>query len=329
MDYRVLGSSGLLVSPVCLGTMTFGTPVGESEAVRLVHAAIDRGINFIDTANIYEGYSRFIGSPGGVVEEILGKALRGRRDRVVLVTKVGAPLGPGPQDRGLSASHLLRELDRSLQRLQTDTIDLYLLHWPDRATPLETTLRAVEQAVRQGKIRSWGASNHAAWQLCEFLWLADRHGWSTPVASQVPLSLLRREFQHDLEFCAGHGIGIMAYQSLQSGILTGKYRRGQPPPAASRAAEKPAWVGPLDDNLFDRLEKLEDLARQAEVPLAPYALAWTLAQSGVTAVVVGVRDERQMDDALHALSVRIPSDHLAQLDRIFPPPWKQGDPVRG
>jgi aryl-alcohol dehydrogenase-like predicted oxidoreductase len=308
--------------------MTFGTPVAESDALRLVHAAIDRGVNFIDTANIYEGYSRFLGSPGGVGEEVLGKALRGRRDRVVLVSKVGAPVGPGPQDRGLSATHLLRELERSLRRLQTDVLDVYLLHWPDKATPLETTLRALEQAVRQGKIRYWGASNHAAWQLCEFLWRADRHSWAPPVASQVPLSLLRREYQRDLEFCARHGIGVMAYQSLEGGVLTAKYRRGQPPPPGSRAAEKPAWVA-LDDNLFDRLEELETLARQAEIPLGRYALAWALAQPGVTAVVVGARDQRQLAEALEAVPARIPADHFAQLDRICPAPWKQGDPVRG
>src|SRR4051794_21633945 len=125
MHYRRLGSSGLLVSPICLGTMTFGTPVPEAESIRLIHAALDLGINFIDTANVYEGYKRFLGSPGGVAEEIVGKALRDRRDRAVLATKVGAPIGPGPQDKGLSATHILREVDRSLKRLQTEFIDLY------------------------------------------------------------------------------------------------------------------------------------------------------------------------------------------------------------
>src|SRR3954453_1390700 len=153
MQYRRLGSSGLLGSPICLGTMTFGSPVPGAEAVRLVHAAIDLGINFIDTANVYEGYRRFLGSPGGVAEEILGKALRQHRTRVVLATKVGAPIGPGPQDRGLSAVHILREVDNSLRRLQTDTIDLYVLHWPDKEVPPETTLAALDQAVRQGKVR--------------------------------------------------------------------------------------------------------------------------------------------------------------------------------
>ena len=130
MQLRPLGSSGLAVSPVCLGTMTFGTPVSETESIRLIHAAIDLGINFIDTANVYEGYRRFLGSAGGLAEEIVGKALRDRRDKMIVATKVGAPLGPGPQDRGLSALHILREVDQSLRRLQTDVIDLYIIHWP-------------------------------------------------------------------------------------------------------------------------------------------------------------------------------------------------------
>jgi aryl-alcohol dehydrogenase-like predicted oxidoreductase len=329
MDYRVLGSSGLLVSPVCLGTMTFGTPVGEAEAVRLVHAAIDLGINFIDTANIYEGYSRFLGSPGGVAEEILGKALRGRRDQVVLVSKVGAPNGPGPQDRGLSATHILRELERSLRRLQTDTLDLYLLHWPDRMTPLETTVGTMEQAVRQGKIRYWGTSNHAAWQICEFLWLADRRSLPAPVASQIPLSLLRREFQHDLEFCKGHGIGVMAYQCLQGGMLAGKYRRGQAPPAGSRAADRPDWVWPRDDAAFGRVEKVEAMAQQAGIPMAQYAVAWTLAQPGMTAAVIGASNQRQVEEAVQAAGARLPPEHFGRLDEVCPQSWKPPDPVRG
>lgn len=329
MQYRELGASGLLVSPICLGTMTFGSPVPEAEAIRLVHAAIDRGINFIDTANVYEGYSRYLGSAGGVAEEILGKALRDRRDKVVLATKVGAPVGPGPQDRGLSSTHILRELDNSLRRLKTETIDLYIVHWPDRHVPLETTLSALETAVRQGKVRNIGASNHSAAQLCEMLWLADKYGWSRIVSSQIPFSLLRREFQPDLEFCRRHQIGVTPYQSLQGGLLTGKYRRGEPPPAGSRAAEKPDWIWPTDDVLFDRLEGLERLAASLGVPPSQYALAWTLSQPAMTSPIVGVKRVEQIEDALAALDVQIPAEHFAEIDRLCPPPWKQPDPLRG
>jgi L-glyceraldehyde 3-phosphate reductase len=328
MHYRRLGRSGLLVSPICLGTMTFGTPVAEADAVRIVHGAMDLGINFIDTANVYEGYQRFLGSPGGVAEEVVGKALCGRRDRVVLATKVGAPIGPGPQDRGLSATHILREVERSLKRLQTDVIDLYIIHWPDKEVPLETTLAAIDQAVRQGKVRYFGASNHSAWQLCEMCWLAKQHGWPRVVSSQIPFSLLRREFQQDLEFCRRHDVAVTPYQSLQGGLLTGKYRRGQTPGAGTRAAEKPEWIWKLDDALFNRLEAIDALAREASVSTTQYALAWTLAQPAMASLVVGVKRLEQVQDAVQALEVRIPDEHLAKIESICPPPWRLADPVR-
>jgi len=329
MQYRTLGSSGLLVSPICLGTMTFGDPVGEAAAIRLVHQAIEAGINFLDTANVYEGYRRFLGSPGGVAEEIVGKALKDRRDQVVLATKVGGPIGPGPQDRGLTASHILRELDGSLRRLQTDYIDLYIMHWPDRFTPLETTLAALETGVRQGKVRYLGASNFNAAQLCETLWIADHQGGPPLVSSQIPYSLLRREFHHDFDFCARHAIGVTPYQPLQGGLLTGKYRRGQSPPGDSRAAEKPEWMWQLDDSLFDRLEAIEGLAGEIGVSPTRYALAATLAQPAMTSLVLGTKRIEQVQDALAAIEVTLPAEHLEKLDQICPLPWKQADPVRG
>lgn len=329
MKLRTLGGSGLLVSPICLGTMTFGSPVEEADAIKLIHAAIDLGINFIDTANAYEGYKRFLGSPGGVAEEIVGKALKGRRDQMIVATKVCAPVGPGPQDRGLSPVHILREVDRSLKRLRTDTIDLYIIHWPDKHVPLETTLSAIDVALRQGKIRQFGVSNHSAAQMCELLWIADKHGWPKAISSQIPFSLLRREFQHDLPFCAAHGIGITPYQSLQGGLLTGKYRRGQTPPADSRAAEKPDWIWKTDDALFQRLEGLEALAREINVPPSQYALAWTLTQPAMTSPIVGVKRVEQIQDAVKAADVVIPAEHFAKIDALCPPPWKQPDPIRG
>ena len=329
MKLRTLGSSGLLVSPVCLGTMTFGSPVNEADSIRLVHAALDQGINFVDTANVYEGYDRVLGSAGGVAETIVGKALRDRRDRAVLATKVGAPVGPGPQDRGLSAAHILREVDRSLQRLQTDTIDLYIIHWPDKYVPLEVTLTAMETAVRQGKIRYFGASNHSAAELCEMLWLADKGGAPRVVSSQIPFSMLRREFHHDLKFCERHQIGVTPYQPLQGGLLTGKYRRGTAPPGDSRAAEKPAWMWELDDALFDRLEGIDALARKTDLPSAVYSLAWALTQTAISSLIVGVKSVQQIEDAVAAAEVEFPAEQLEQVDAICPPPWTQPDPVRG
>jgi aryl-alcohol dehydrogenase-like predicted oxidoreductase len=329
MQLRNLGASGLRVSPICLGTMTFGSPVSETDSIKLVHAAIDLGINFIDTANVYEGYKRVLGSPGGVAEEIVGKALRDRRDQVVLATKVGAPIGPGPQDRGLSPVHILREVDRSLQRLRTDVIDLYIIHWPDKHVPLETTLSAIDVAMRQGKIRNFGASNHSAWQLCRMLWIAERQGGPRVVSSQIPFSLLRREFHHDLPFCEQQQIGVTPYQSLQGGLLTGKYRRGQPPPNNSRAAEKPEWMWKLDDALFDRLEGIAAIAAEARVPMSQFSLAWTLTQPAMSSLIVGVKTIEQIQDAIAATQVVISDEQKQRIDAICSPPWTQPDPIRG
>ncbi len=320
MQYRRLGRSGLLVSPIALGTMTFGEPVGEAEAIGLVHAALDLGVNFIDTANVYEGYARYLGSPGGVAESIVGKAICDRRDQVVLATKVGAPVGPGPQDRGLSASHLLRELDRSLRRLQTDYIDLYLIHWPDKRVPIETTLDALRVAVDSGKVRYFGASNHVAWRLCEIQWLAERGLGPHVVASQIPFSLLRREFQPDLEFCQQYDIGVTPYQALQGGLLTGKYHRQKPPPRDSRAADKPEWMWELDETLFDRLEALAELAAGIDVSLTRYAVAWTLAQPAITSLIVGAKRIAQIEDVLQGLEVKIPDEHFDRIDAVCPAP---------
>jgi len=328
MEYRQLGSSGLLVSPICLGTMTFGTPVPEKDAIRLVHEAIDRGVNFIDTANSYEGYDRVVGSSGGVAEEIVGKALADRRDRVVLATKAGSPLGPGPQDRGLSATHLIREVDACLRRLRTETIDLFVIHWPDRSTPLETTLAAIDHVVRQGKVRYFGASNHSAAQLCEFLWLADKHGQPPVVSSQIPYSMLRREFHNDLDFCASHQIAVTPYQPIQGGLLTGKYRRGGSMPAGSRGDEKPQWLWPMDDAMFDKLEAIEALAGELSTTMLRYVLAWTLCQPAMTSLVVGAKRIEQVEDAIASTDVAIPCEHLERMDAICPPPWKQADPIR-
>src|SRR5262249_5184717 len=202
-------------------------------------------------------------------------------------------------------------------------------HWPDKMTPLEQTMKAVDIAQQQGKIRCFGASNHSAWQICEMLWLADRHGGPKVVSSQIPFSLLRREFQHDLIFCQKHHVGVTPYQALQGGLLTGKYRRGQAPPGGSRAAEKPDWIWKTDDLLFNRLEGIEALAREAGVPLTQYALAWTLAHPAISSLIVGVKRAEQLQEAVAAAEVQLPAEHFARLDALSPPPWQQPDPLRG
>ncbi|MBM4076805.1 MAG: aldo/keto reductase, partial [Planctomycetes bacterium] len=232
------------------------------------------------------------------------------------------------QDRGLSAVHILRELDRSLKRLQTDVIDLYIIHWPDKNVPLEVTLHAIETATRQGKIRYFGASNHSAWQLCEMLWIADKSHWQRVVSSQIPYSLLRREFQHDLPFCEKYSIGVTPYQSLQGGLLTGKYRRGQTPPSDSRAAEKPEWVWKQDDELFGKLEAVEAIAKEAGISTCHCSLAFALAQPAISSLIVGVKNLAQIEDAIKAAEVQLPAEMLSKLDAACPAPWKQHDPIR-
>jgi L-glyceraldehyde 3-phosphate reductase len=304
--------------------MTYGSPVAEKDAIRLTHAAMDLGINFIDTANVYEGYERVMGSAGGVAEEILGKALWGRRDQVVLATKVGSPNGAGPQDVGLTATTIHRSLEASLRRLQTDFIDLYIIHWPDPHTPLEATLNAMETAVRQGKVGAFGVSNHYAWQLGELLHLSDRHGWPRAVSSQIPFSMLKRHFQNDLEFCQQRDIGVTPYQVLQGGLLSGKYKRGQEAPAGSRMAEKPAWLGQPDPSVYDLLEATEELAAEVDLDLAQYALAWTLAQPAMTSLVVGATRIEQIASAVKAAEVELPGSVLERQDAITPPPHRHG-----
>lgn len=306
--------------------MTFGSPVREKEAVKLTHAAIDLGINFIDTANVYEGYDRVLGSPGGVAEEIVGKALRGKRDKVILATKVGAPNGPGPQDVGLSGTTILNALDASLKRLATDYVDLYIIHWPDEHTPLETTLSAMETLYRQGKIRAFGVSNHMAYQLCELLWLADKYGWPKAVSSQIPFSLLKRDFQNDLKFCADYDIGVTPYQVLQGGLLTGKYKRGKPVPKGSRLDESPGWLSYPEDTVLDQLEATESLAGEAALPLSQYSVAWSLAQPAMASLIVGVKSHDQIEDAVEGAKASIPAEILAGQDAITPPPYRHKAP---
>lgn len=300
--------------------MTFGSPVGKADSIRLVHGAIEKGINFVDTANVYEGYDRVMGSPGGVAEEILREALKGRRDEVVLATKVGAPNGSGPQQRGATASTVLLELDRSLKRLGTDYIDLYHVHWPDPKTPLETTLSAMETALRQGKIRAFGVSNHFAWQLCELLWTADRRNWPKVVASQIPFSMLRRDYQNDLAFCDRHDIGVTPWQALQGGLLTGKYRRGQAAPEGSRLAEQPRWIMTPDDAIYGQLEASEALAAEAGLSFSQYALAWTLCQPAMSSAIVGVKSMEQVEDAVKGATAKLSAEILEKQDEITPPP---------
>ena len=284
--------------------MTFGSPVGEADAIKLVHQAIDRGVNFIDTANMYEGYARFIGSPGRVAENILGKALKGRRAGVVIATKVGWKVGPAAEDEYTSAAAIRKQLDLSLQRLGIDCVDLYYLHRPDPVTPLIEILGALAEAIRAGKILHYGVSNYSAEQLSQLLAVADQNGMPRPVAHQPPLSLLKPERIADLLVrCALEQIAVMPYQVLQSGLLTGKYRRGQALPSDSRKAEKDAWIQTLDAPLFDRLEEIEREAVRAGRTMTQHAIQWSLRQPAVVSAIIGVKRIEQLDEAIVAAAM--------------------------
>jgi aryl-alcohol dehydrogenase-like predicted oxidoreductase len=299
MKRRLIPNSALEVSTVCLGTMTFGNPVREPQAIELVHWALDHGINFFDTADVYEGYDRHLGSPGGVAEDILGKALIARRDQAIVATKVGNPVRVGSQTRkGLGAEHIRVQLEASLRRLRTDHVDVYEFHRPDPDVPLAESVAAMNGLIRAGKVRHWGISNFEAQAIREIVALCEAEGWLRPVVNQPAYNWLKRDVEREiLPVCRQFQIAVTPYQPLQGGLLTGKYRRGFPVPPSSRAAES-TWLGTLDDRLYARIDQFLEAARQAGCTPTRYALGWLLDQPGVVSVVVGTRNVRQLEEAL-------------------------------
>ena len=326
MKYAPLGRSGLNVSRLCLGTMTFGNPLDEKQCADLVGHALDQGINFFDTADIYEGYSRTFGSSGGVAEVLLGKALGERRNEAVICTKFGNPVGLGPLDAGLSARHLEKQLEGSLRRLQTEYIDVVLAHRWDASVGIEEVLRGFERWVGSGKVRCAGVSNWPCWRIAQASEIAARNGWPPPLVSSPKYSLLRRGIEPEHVPCALHyGIAIVPYQPLEGGVLTGKYRRGQGMPEGSRGNEKPGWMPKLDESLHDRIEALERLAAACGRSVAGYVLSWVLSRPGVASVILGCRNRDQLEEAVKAAGQLFPPEHAVEVDQLFPPPAPVGD----
>jgi L-glyceraldehyde 3-phosphate reductase len=321
MEYSVLPKSGLKVSRICLGSMTFGNPIGESECCRLVAHALDRGVCFFDTANIYEGYDRTFGSAGGVGEELLGAALQDRRQEAVICTKFGSPVGKEQLDAGLSRKHLDAELTKSLRRLRTDRIDVVLAHRWEAAFPAEELLRTFDDWVRAGKVVAVGVSNWPAWRQAQVGEMALREGL-LPISVNSPrYNLLNRAIEVDQVPCALHyGMALLPYQPLQGGVLAGKYRRGMVAPPSSRGAEHPAWLPTLDDALFHKLEVLEKLSANAGFSMAGYSLAWLLSRPAVSSVVVGCRTVAQLDTILGDIDKAFPAGHSVQIDEVFSSP---------
>ena len=325
MQYRSLGTSGLKVSALGFGAGTFGGKgplfsawgdTGVDEARRLVDIALDAGVTLFDTADAYSD---------GASESILGDALAGRRDRVVLSTKTALRLGDGPYDAGASRHRLLRAVDASLARLRTDYIDLLQLHAFDANTPLEETLDTLDGLVRAGKLRYYGVSNFSGWQLMKALAIADRRGLTPPIAHQAYYSLVGRDYEWELmPLALDQGIGTVVWSPLGWGRLTGRIRRGQPLPERSRLHDTAAFAPPLEaERLYRVVDALDAIAAQLDASVPEVALAWLLRRPTVSTVLVGARNEAQLRENLGAAAVPLSQEHIALLDAAshVPPPY--------
>jgi aryl-alcohol dehydrogenase-like predicted oxidoreductase len=330
----MLGASGLKVSALTMGTMTFGGrggfanvgTTGVDEARRQVELCLEAGINLIDTADVYSG---------GLSEEILGQVLHGRRDEVLIATKVRMEMGPGPNDAGLSRHHILSGCDASLRRLGTDHIDLYQVHEWDGLTPLEETLEALDLLVQAGKVRYVGASNYTGWQLMKALGTAERTGLPRFVSEQIYYSLQARDAEYELIPAAvDQGLGVLVWSPLAGGLLSGKYRRGQEPPAGSRQLTD--WNEPPvydQETLYDTVEVLVAIGAEHGVSAAQVALAYLLGKPAVTSLIVGARTTAQLMDNLAAADLVLAADERDRLDKVSAPPliypyWHQAKTAR-
>ncbi len=309
MHYRRLGQSGVQVSEICLGTMTFGRGADQPECDRMVAAALAAGVNFFDTA---DGYN------GGAAEVMLGRALSGHRREVVLASKVFNPMGHGPNESGLSRAHILAAAEDSLRRLGTDWLDLYYIHHIDEATPLEETLRAMEDLVVQGKVRYLGCSNFEAWRLMKALAIADRHDWNRFIVYQPQYSLVVRDIEEELvPACVSEGLGVAVWSPLAGGFLTGKYQSPSAAPPGSRAAmgwELPArYLHPRHDAI---LAELFATASELDRPPAQVALRWVLERPWVSSAIIGARSASQLTESLQACRFTLPAEAQQRLDAV-------------
>jgi aryl-alcohol dehydrogenase-like predicted oxidoreductase len=317
MEYKNLGRTGLKVSPLCLGTMQFGWSADEPLSHEILSAAYEAGINFIDTADIY---SRWVpGNPGGVSETIIGNWIKQAgipREKLVIATKVRGPMGDGPNDQGLGRAHIMQAVDASLKRLQTDYIDLYQTHWADQNTPIEETLRALDDLVHLGKVCYVGASNYAAWELMEALWVSDKHGFVRYDSLQPHYNLIERdEFERELRaVCAKFGLAVIPYSPLAGGFLTGKYRHGQPLPESVRA--RGLVVQACTDKNFRLIDAMDEIAKAHEATISQVALAWMLMDAVITSPIIGPNKPEQLTDNLAALQVKLTAEEKKSLEGL-------------
>jgi aryl-alcohol dehydrogenase-like predicted oxidoreductase len=324
--YRRLGRSGLHLFPLGLGTMQFGWSADEATSFEIMDAYVAAGGNFIDTADIYTAWAK--GNPGGISEEIVGRWVkaRGNRDDLVIATKVRGAMGEGfsegrntiHQREGLSRRWILKACEDSLRRLGVDHIDLYQAHWIDSQTPIEETLSAFSELVKRGYVRYLGCSNYSAWRLMEALWTSDRRGLESYVSIQPEYSLLsptRANFERELQRVAvEYGIGVVPWSPLGGGMLTGKYRRGQPLPESVRASENAARR--FSDQNFDTIETLVSVAERHGVPTAQVSLAWLLRQPAVTAPIIGANSVDQLNELLGTVNLNLSDDDVQEISRV-------------
>jgi aryl-alcohol dehydrogenase-like predicted oxidoreductase len=320
VEYRTLGLTGLKVSPLCLGTMQFGWTADDAVSQRVLSAAFEAGINFIDTADIYSRWAD--GNPGGVAEQIIGRWMKQNsiaREKIVLATKVRGNMGGGSEDEGLSRKHIQAAVENSLRRLQTDYLDLYQAHWPDPKTPVEETMRAFDELVKQGKVRSVGASNYSAWELMQALWDSDRNDLFRFDSLQPHYNLVHRdEFERELSaVCKTYHLGVIPYSPLAGGFLTGKYRRNLVPISARAGGAKRYF----NERNWILLDLMDTLAKQKGASLSQIALAWLLADPLISSPIIGANSIEQLKDNLGALDVRLTPAEKTTLDKASA--WKE------
>ena len=313
MEYRNIGNSELKVSEVSLGALTFSD---EQATAKIIDYAMELGINYIDTADAYGGY-------GGVSEKCVGKAIKGKRSQLIIATKFGVNITKegqfGFSKDGLgSRAYIMQAVDASLKRLDTDYIDLYQYHMPDSATPIEETLRALDELVRAGKVRYIGCSNFAAWELCEALWVSRIAGLNSFVSIQQRYNLLDRNAEEELASCCqAYNISIIPWFPLAMGFLTGKYRRGEAPPPDSRFGRMPKGGGMLNDANFDQLEKLEAFAKQHGHTIIELAIGWLVSHPWIPTVIAGVTKTEQVKANVDAAKWKLTTEEMAELDKAM------------
>jgi aryl-alcohol dehydrogenase-like predicted oxidoreductase len=317
MEYRSLGHTGLKVSELCLGTMQFGWTADEPNSLMVLSAAFEAGINFIDTADVYSRWAE--GNPGGVAESIIGKWIKQAqipRDKLVLATKVKGKMGVGPNDEGLSRVHIMQAVEASLRRLGVDYIDLYQTHSYDEKTPIDETLRALDDLVHQGKVRYIGGSNYPAWRLTEALWTSRLNNLVQFISLQPHYSLARRaEFERELvDVCRNYDLGVIPYSPLASGFLTGKYQRGSSEPDSARVNGIKRRY--FNDHGWAIHEAVEKLAAQKGKSISQVALAWLLSDPIITSPIIGPRNLEQLADNLGAAGLRLTPEEKSNLDSV-------------